>query len=63
MPKGMKNKLAMKAISKLPGVSKEKGSIKWNFTKFLVVRDGKVVGRFGPTDVPADFEEKIKELI
>ncbi len=62
-PKGMKNKLAMKAISKMPGVSKEKGFIKWNFTKFLVDKDGKVVGRFGPTDVPADFEEKIKELI
>ena len=62
-PKGMKNKLAMKAISKMPGVSKEKGFIKWNFTKFLVDRDGKVVGRFGPTDVPADFADKIKELI
>lgn len=62
-PKGIKNKLAMKAILKVPGVSKEKGSIKWNFTKFLVDRNGKVVGRFGPTDVPADFEEKVKELI
>lgn len=62
-PKGIKNKLAMKAIAKMPGVSKEKGFIKWNFTKFLINRDGEVVGRFGPTDVPADFENKIKELI
>jgi len=62
-PKGMKNKLAMKAISKIPGVSKEKGFIKWNFTKFVVDRDGKVVYRFGPTDEPKDFENKIKELI
>ena len=62
-PKGIKNKLAMKAISKIPGVSKEKGFIKWNFTKFLVNRDGKVVYRFGPTDEPKDFEDKIKELI
>ncbi|MBO7560839.1 glutathione peroxidase [Candidatus Saccharibacteria bacterium] len=62
-PKGMKNKLAMKAISAIPGVAKEKGYIKWNFTKFLVDRDGKVVYRFGPTDVPADFEDKIKELM
>lgn len=62
-PKGMKNKLAMKAISKIPGVSKEKGFIKWNFTKFVVDRDGKVVYRFGPTDEPKDFEDKIKELI
>ena len=62
-PKGMKNKLAMKAISKIPGVSKEKGFIKWNFTKFLVDRDGKVVYRFGPTDESKDFEDKVKELI
>lgn len=62
-PKGMKNKLAMKAISKIPGVSKEKGFIKWNFTKFVVDKDGKVVYRFGPTDEPKDFADKIKELI
>ena len=62
-PRGMKNKLAMKAISKIPGVAKEKGFIKWNFTKFVVDRDGKVVYRFGPTDEPKDFEDKIKELI
>lgn len=62
-PQGVKNKIAMKAISKIPGTSKEKGFIKWNFTKFVVDRDGKVVYRFGPTDAPADFEEKIKELI
>ena len=62
-PKGMKNKLAMKAIAKIPGVAKEKGFIKWNFTKFVVDRDGKVVYRFGPTDEPKDFEDKIRELI
>ena len=62
-PKGMKNKLAMKAIEKIPGVAKEKGFIKWNFMKFLVSRDGKVVGRFGPTDKPEEMETKIKELL
>ena len=62
-PKGMKNKLAMKAIGKLPGASKEKGAIRWNFTKFLVDRGGKVVGRFGPTDTPEEMEETIKELM
>ena len=62
-PKGMKNKLAMKAIAKIPGASKEKGFIKWNFTKFLVDREGKVVGRFGPTDTPEEMGAKIKELM
>lgn len=62
-PKGMKNKLAMKAIAAMPGVKKEVGFIKWNFTKFLVDRDGKVVRRFGPTDTPAEMEEAIKEVL
>ena len=62
-PKGMKNKLAMKAISAMPGVGKEPGFIKWNFTKFLVGRDGKVMYRFGPTDEPKEFADKVKELI
>ncbi|MBQ2672597.1 glutathione peroxidase [Candidatus Saccharibacteria bacterium] len=62
-PKGLKNKMAMKAIEKMPGVGKEPGFIKWNFTKFLVDRNGKVVGRFGPTDKPEEFEDKIKELL
>lgn len=62
-PKGMKNKLAMKAIAKIPSAGKETGFIKWNFTKFLVDKDGKVVGRFGPTDKPEEFEDKIKEIL
>ena len=62
-PSGMKNKLAMKAIAKLPGVSHEQGFIKWNFTKFLVARDGKVMYRFEPTDEPGAMEEKVKELV
>ena len=62
-PKGMKNKLAMKAFAAMPGVKKEAGFIKWNFTKFLVNRDGKVVRRFGPTDTPAEMEEAIKEVL
>ena len=37
--------------------------IKWNFTKFLVDRDGNVVGRFAPTDKPADIESKVEALL
>ena len=37
--------------------------IKWNFTKFLVDRDGNVVGRFGSTTTPEKIEAKTKELI
>ena len=37
--------------------------IKWNFTKFLVDRDGKVVARFAPTDKPADIEKEVEKLL
>jgi glutathione peroxidase len=38
-------------------------AIKWNFTKFLVGRDGKVVRRFAPTDKPEDLREEIAALV
>ena len=37
--------------------------IKWNFTKFLVDREGRVVERFAPTVTPEKIEERIKELL
>ncbi len=37
--------------------------IKWNFTKFLVDRDGKVVDRFAPTVTPEQLESKIQALL
>lgn len=38
-------------------------NIKWNFTKFLVDREGNVVARFAPTVTPEKIEEQIKELL
>jgi glutathione peroxidase len=38
-------------------------SIKWNFTKFLVDKDGKVVDRFAPTTTPESLAEKIEEIL
>ena len=60
---GMKNKLAMKAIDKISTTCKKTGDIKWNFTKFLVDREGNIVARYSPTFKPEDMEEKIKELL
>jgi glutathione peroxidase len=45
-----------------PGVLGTKG-IKWNFTKFLIDRSGKVVRRYGPTDKPAALERDIEALL
>ena len=38
-------------------------SIKWNFTKFLVNREGNVVARYSPTTPPSKIADKIKDLL
>ena len=38
-------------------------SIKWNFTKFLIDREGNVVKRFAPTDTPEAIEQDIVALL
>jgi glutathione peroxidase len=38
-------------------------SIKWNFTKFLIDKDGNVVKRFEPTVEPIDMEKSIEALL
>lgn len=37
--------------------------IKWNFTKFLIDREGNVVGRFAPSDKPEDIEASVEKLL
>lgn len=37
--------------------------IKWNFTKFLVDRNGTVVERFGSTTTPEKIDSKVKTLL
>ncbi len=37
--------------------------IKWNFTKFLVNRDGEVVERFAPATAPEKLESAIQKLL
>ena len=37
--------------------------VKWNFTKFLVDRDGKVIKRYGPTDNPMKSEKDIEQCL
>lgn len=49
-------------------LKKEKGglfgnAIKWNFTKFLVDKNGKVVERYSPTTPPLKIEGKIEQLL
>jgi len=37
--------------------------IKWNFTKFLIDREGRVVGRFAPTATPQSLEGAIEAVL
>ena len=37
--------------------------IKWNFTKFLIDSNGKVVKRYAPTVKPKDIEKDVKKLL
>lgn len=41
---------------------KENGKIKWNFTKFLIDRDGNIAARFEPTDMK-NLKKRIKECL
>jgi glutathione peroxidase len=38
-------------------------SVKWNFTKFLVGRDGEVIARYGPTTEPKALERAIEAAL
>ena len=48
--------------------SRQKGGllgskIKWNFTKFLVDKEGNVIGRFAPTDTPEKIDAKVAAIL
>ena len=60
---GLKAKAAhtlFKTISK--SVEKE-GDIMWNFTKFLINRDGTFIKRYAPTTTPEDIEKDIQGML
>ena len=54
-----KLKLALKVMNR----NAKKDDIKWNFTKFLVDREGNVVQRSEPTEDLKDVEARVKELL
>ncbi|MBQ6599723.1 MAG: glutathione peroxidase, partial [Lentisphaeria bacterium] len=50
----------------LPGIDPDyehNSNIKWNFTKFVIDRSGKVVARFEPTADMAEVENLVKSLL
>ena len=60
---GLKAKAA-KALFKTISKSVEKDSdIKWNFTKFLISKDGETIKRYAPTTEPKDFAKDIEAML
>ena len=56
--------LMMKAVAKMKDRKyKDNSDIKWNFTKFIVDREGNVVARFEPTADMKKVEECVKDLL
>ncbi len=60
---GLKAKMASAAFSKMSKSVKKDSDIKWNFTKFLIAKDGCTVERFAPTTEPQKIESSIEKLL
>lgn len=60
---GLKAKATRKMLKTLSGSVEKDSDILWNFTKFLVSRDGQVVKRYAPTVGPEDMESDIQLML
>ena len=62
--KGLKNKATMKLVDSLSrSEGRKEGEIRWNFTKFLISKDGDVIKRFPPVAKPEDLEAEIEGML
>jgi len=61
--KGLKAKAAQKLFKTISKSVEKESDIKWNFTKFIISRDGTVIKRFAPTTTPEEMENDIKALL
>ncbi len=60
---GLKGKATARMLKTLSKSMEKDSDIRWNFTKFLVNRDGSVIKRFPPTATPESMEKDIKEML
>ena len=61
--KGVKNKMAMAAVKKISTTYKNDNDIIWNFTKFIIDKEGNIKERYSPIEDPMAMENTIKELL
>ena len=60
--KSLKAKATHALLKKLSTSVEKDSDILWNFTKFLISKDGKTIKRYAPTTDPKDFEKDIVEF-
>ena len=61
--KGLKAKATHAMLKGLSKSLEKDSDILWNFTKFLINRDGTVVKRYAPTTTPEDMEKDIQGML
>ncbi len=62
--KGLKDKAVMKMVDSLSkSEGREEGGVRWNFTKFLISKDGSVIKRFAPTTTPEDLDAEVAAML
>ncbi len=61
--KGLKAKATHTMLKKISNSAVNEGDILWNFTKFVISRDGKTVKRYAPTTTPEEIEADLKTLL
>ncbi|MBR2708163.1 MAG: glutathione peroxidase [Bacilli bacterium] len=60
---GVKNKMTMAGVKKISKTCINDNDIVWNFTKFLVDKEGNVVRRLSPIEDPMLLEDDINKLL
>ena len=61
--RGFKAKASAKLFKAISKSVEKDSDIKWNFTKFLISRDGSTIKRYAPTTTPEDIEKDIKGVL
>lgn len=61
--KGLKAKAAAKLFKNISKSVEKASDIQWNFTKFLVNRDGTVINRYAPTTTPEEIEKDLEGML
>ena len=61
--KGPMSLILSTAVKKMDKDYKNNGNVKWNFTKFLIDRNGNIVARFEPTESLDTVKAKVEEVL